>query len=124
MSRKHVVIVTAKCAPIIYMPLQMNFTSHILVFRLLIVVIRGANARHMVSSLLKKTKATSIIQKYYRGWAARKKFAKIYAASVVIQSGNDFFPSHSLEQFWTLSAGVKDNIYGLIIIGSCMLYGN
>jgi hypothetical protein len=88
----------------------------------LIVVIRAANARHVVSSLLKKTIATSIIQKYYRGWVARKKFAKIHAASILIQSGNDFLPSNSLEQFWELSAGAKYTSYGLIIFGSCMLY--
>ncbi|KAJ3690189.1 hypothetical protein LUZ61_019353 [Rhynchospora tenuis] len=48
--------------------------------------IRGANARRMVSNLFKKTSATTIIQKYYRRWAARKAFAKIRAATVLIQS--------------------------------------
>ncbi|XP_078162314.1 myosin-1-like [Carex rostrata] len=48
--------------------------------------IRGVNARRMVSSLRKKTRATYIIQKYYRRWAARKNFVKIRAASVLLQS--------------------------------------
>lgn len=85
---------------------------------LLIVVIRGANARWMVSSLLKKTKATTVIQKYYRRWSARKNFAKIRTASILIQSGNNFLPSHSLEQYWEFSVGAKHTIYGSVTLGS------
>lgn len=89
------------------MPLQLIFTSHILILMLLIIVIRGVNARRMVSSLRKKTRATYIIQKYYRRWAARKNFVKIRAASVLLQSGNNFSDLIPL-----------NTIYGLVTFGS------
>jgi hypothetical protein len=52
-------------------------------------VIRGENARQTYSSLLRKHRAATLLQKNLRGWLARRYFLKIRKASVVIQSGKN-----------------------------------
>uniref|UniRef100_A0A452YHK4 Myosin motor domain-containing protein n=1 Tax=Aegilops tauschii subsp. strangulata TaxID=200361 RepID=A0A452YHK4_AEGTS len=49
--------------------------------------IRAENARQSYSSLLRKHRAATLVQKNLRGWRARRYFIKIRKASVVIQSG-------------------------------------
>ncbi|KAM0898475.1 hypothetical protein ACQ4PT_021917 [Festuca glaucescens] len=49
--------------------------------------IRGENARQTYSSLLRKHRAATLLQRNLRGWLARRYFVKIRKASVVIQSG-------------------------------------
>lgn len=50
-------------------------------------VIRGENARRHYSSLLRKYRATTILQKNVRCWLARRYFTTVRRASVIIQSG-------------------------------------
>jgi hypothetical protein len=52
-------------------------------------VIRGENARQTYSSLLRKHRAATVLQRNLRGWLARRYFVKIRKASVVIQSGKN-----------------------------------
>ncbi|PUZ38525.1 hypothetical protein GQ55_9G204100 [Panicum hallii var. hallii] len=49
--------------------------------------IRGENARYVYSSLLRKHRAATILQRNVRCWLARRYFTNIRRASVVIQSG-------------------------------------
>lgn len=49
--------------------------------------IRGENERQSYSSLLRKHRAATVVQRNLRGWLARRYFIKIRKASVVIQSG-------------------------------------
>ncbi|KAL5231801.1 hypothetical protein ABZP36_030577 [Zizania latifolia] len=52
-----------------------------------IVVIRGESARFMYSSLARKHRAATILQRNLKCWLARRYFISIRKASVVIQSG-------------------------------------
>uniref|UniRef100_A0A0E0M919 Myosin motor domain-containing protein n=1 Tax=Oryza punctata TaxID=4537 RepID=A0A0E0M919_ORYPU len=52
-----------------------------------LVVIRGENARKMYSSLARKHRAATILQRNLKCWLARRYFVNIRKASVVIQSG-------------------------------------
>ncbi|CAM0956705.1 unnamed protein product [Alopecurus aequalis] len=49
--------------------------------------IRGENARQSYSSLSRKHRAATVLQRNLRGWLSRRHFVKIRKASVVIQSG-------------------------------------
>ncbi|VAH04584.1 unnamed protein product [Triticum turgidum subsp. durum] len=49
--------------------------------------IRAENARQSYSSLSKKHRAATLVQKNLKGWLARRYFIKIRKASVVVQSG-------------------------------------
>ncbi|KAF0930186.1 hypothetical protein E2562_030841 [Oryza meyeriana var. granulata] len=49
--------------------------------------IRGENARKMYSSLVRKHRAATILQRNLKCWLARRYFINIQKASVVIQSG-------------------------------------
>ncbi|RLN17818.1 myosin-1-like [Panicum miliaceum] len=49
--------------------------------------IRGENARYVYSSLLRKHRAATILQRNVRCWLARRYFTNIRRASVVMQSG-------------------------------------
>lgn len=49
--------------------------------------IRGENARQIYSSLLRKHRAATILQRTMRCWLARRYFVSLQRASVVIQSG-------------------------------------